>query len=332
MLAMRALIIAVLLVSGIAKLFDREGSEEAIIGFRVPLPLVSMTTIGLPWLEIALAIGLVFGETVGVAAALASLLFLAFTIGVSRVAARGENLDCHCFGQLSSGPVTWLTALRNACLTILASTVFWYAVARESTPFWELMTWAAAGAGVITIAFAAMVWAILRLWQNQIELLERIDELQALIPAGKVARPPIEESFAGVTADMVVTNPAGELVPVPGLHKKNTPTLLVFLSESCRSCAALLPDIALWQQEFAGLMRITVIGSGDGDVFARSAADAGISDVHLQENSALPAVFGVKANPTTVLIDHDGYVRSKPALGGVAIRRMINELRAQAGQ
>ena len=330
LLALRLIIIAVLLVSGFAKLADREGSAEAMNGFGVPRRLVPFAAFSLPFVEIALAIGLVFAATVSWAAMLTTLLFLAFTIGVGRIVLSGENLDCHCFGQLSTGPVSRLTLIRNIALTLAGVFVAWWAWTRDATAIWEDVSWAMVGIVVVLLAFVVRGVVIFRLWQTQAALLGQIDELQAMIPAGRIRKPPVEESFVRVTGGLTVTNTEGESVPVSAVIRPKSPAMLIFVSSSCRACNAIMPDIANWQQEFAALMPISVIGTGDAAEVRSRAAAAGIDAVYMREGDALATTLNVNGNPTAVLVDHDGFVRAKPMLGGVAIRRAVEELRRQA--
>ncbi len=330
-LALRLVIIGVLLVSGGAKLLDREGTREAMIGFGVPVRLLPFATFALPLVEIALAVGLIFAATVRPAAVLSTALFAVFTVLVARVVLAGDDLECHCFGQLSSGPVSWLTVSRNVALTLAAGVVWWWAQFRESTDLWEHLTWPIVAAGLAAVVIAAMGWFIVRLLDIQAELLGQIEELQQMVAAGGVQKPPAQESFARMTQGLVVVDTAGNAVPVPSLKTANAPALLFFVSNGCRACNALMPDIAAWQREFEGLMQVVCIGSDDRqDVFARAEA-AGIERPLFREDDDLRVRLKVRGHPSAVLVDHDGFIRAKPMLGGVEIRRAIEELRRQAG-
>lgn len=139
-LVLRAIIIGVLLVSGLAKLADRDGSGEAMICFGVPPRLIPAAVFALTILEITLAIGLVFAATQPWSAFAAMVLLLVLTVAVGRVVLAGEHLECHCFEQMSSGPVSWLTLARNISLTVAAAIVWWWAQFRESTPMWDDLT------------------------------------------------------------------------------------------------------------------------------------------------------------------------------------------------
>src|SRR5260370_37016020 len=127
MLGARILLAAVFAVAGIAKLFDLRGSRKSLEAFGVPGWLAKPLGILLPLAELACAAALIpdawawWGAN-GVLAMLA--LFIA---GISVNLARGRAPDCHCFGQLSSSPVSWKTLVRNLVLLALAGLVPWKA-------------------------------------------------------------------------------------------------------------------------------------------------------------------------------------------------------------
>ena len=51
------------------------------------------------------------------------MLLLAFVLGVGGALLRGEQFDCHCFGQLRSSPAGWSSLVRNVALAILAGVI-----------------------------------------------------------------------------------------------------------------------------------------------------------------------------------------------------------------
>lgn len=174
-----------------------------------------------------------------------------------------------------------------------------------------------------------MGFIILQLQRVQGELRAQIDELQVMIPAGRAAKPPIEQSFARMTADLEVIDGAGQRVPASSLKSAKSPALLLFVSSGCRACNALMPQIAEWQREFDGIMPIAVIGADDRDEVAAKAEANGIERLFFRDDDALATLLKVNGNPTAVLVYHDGFVRAIPMLGGLAIKRAIEELRRQ---
>lgn len=327
-LILRVIIIGVLLVSGIAKIPDRKGSEEAMDGFGVPKALIPIGALLLPWVELLLAIGLIFAPTLPWAALATTIMFLVFTLAVWRVVNAKEALDCHCFGQLDSGPVSSVTVGRNAGLTVAAAIIFLWAQFQESTHLWEDLTWLRFGIGIVAIVLGAMGWVIWRQRQTVATLTQRVQELQA---AGRMPKPTVEQSFEHVAGDHTLELLDGSTVPAKEAFTRGKPSLLVFVSSHCRACIKIMPDVAEWQQQFGDKMRIVILGVGMKDELQFLSDELKLSEVHLASGGELQEALQIRATPTSILVDHDGYIRQEPALGVDTIRRLVDDLKLQAG-
>jgi hypothetical protein len=120
-LVARGVLAGVLLLAGAAKLRDRAAFVVVLEGLGVPTVLRRAIARGLPVVEIAVAVALLVpvSSTAGGIAALAVLLVLS---GVVLVAlARARSLDCGCFGEDHSTPLSGTTLLRNGALVGLAA-------------------------------------------------------------------------------------------------------------------------------------------------------------------------------------------------------------------
>jgi hypothetical protein len=110
----------VLLVSGVAKLTDREGTREAVAGFGVPAGRVPLAAVFLAPLELVVALALVVPVTM-VAGLIAALLLLAGLTRAIAVAMRqGRRPECRCFGRIGCADISGRTAARNTVLAALA--------------------------------------------------------------------------------------------------------------------------------------------------------------------------------------------------------------------
>jgi uncharacterized membrane protein YphA (DoxX/SURF4 family) len=87
------------LVAGAVKLPDPAASVDAVRAYQL-LPEAVVPTVGqlLPVVEVVVGLALVLGLLTRGAAAVSALLFVAFTIGIASVWARGLTIDCGCFG------------------------------------------------------------------------------------------------------------------------------------------------------------------------------------------------------------------------------------------
>src|SRR5205823_612597 len=125
LLAARLVLAVVFGVAGLAKLRDRAGSREALIGFGVPAGLSRALAVLLPLAGVAVAVALVPLASAWWAAVAGLVLLAAFVAAIGLNLARGRRPDCHCFGQLYSKPVGAETLVRNAVLAAVAAFVVW---------------------------------------------------------------------------------------------------------------------------------------------------------------------------------------------------------------
>jgi hypothetical protein len=121
------LLVAVLLVSAVAKL--RDPHDTASVFDKLQLPRLLTTLRGpvlLPYGELAVAAALLLlpGGWYVAAATLALLLFTAYVVVVARALGFGYPLLCGCFGQLGLGWITRQTLVRNVVLLAVAVVTF----------------------------------------------------------------------------------------------------------------------------------------------------------------------------------------------------------------
>ena len=117
------LLIAILVVSAVAKLRDRRDTWSVFDKLRLPRFLSTIKApVLLPYGELVVAAMLLFlpGGWYVVAATLALVLFAAYLVVVVRALDFGYPLLCGCFGQLGLGWITKQTAVRNTILVGLA--------------------------------------------------------------------------------------------------------------------------------------------------------------------------------------------------------------------
>jgi uncharacterized membrane protein YphA (DoxX/SURF4 family) len=111
-------------IAGIAKLSERGGGGKSVAAFGlVPGAAAEPVGRGLPWMEATLGLLLLVGIETRAAAAGSSILLLAFGLGIAVNLMRGRKIECHCFGQMSHGVISWWSVLRNGALIAVAMVV-----------------------------------------------------------------------------------------------------------------------------------------------------------------------------------------------------------------
>src|SRR5258708_6206799 len=102
LLTIRLFLAIVLLIAGVAKLVDHDGSRKAMLGFGFPEILAGPMSWILVTAELSLAVAIVPSVSFQFAAIGALALFSLFSIGIGVSVAKGKHTNCHCFGQLHS--------------------------------------------------------------------------------------------------------------------------------------------------------------------------------------------------------------------------------------
>jgi putative oxidoreductase len=103
--------------AGAIKVADPAGFAVEIHNYQLFPALAPVLAATLPAVELAVGAAILGGSRAWMrAGALASTaLLVVFTVAVGSVVVRGINITCGCFGA-GSGPVTWITVLRDVAL------------------------------------------------------------------------------------------------------------------------------------------------------------------------------------------------------------------------
>lgn len=329
LLVVRLALAAVLVVSGIAKLFDRAGTRQAFEAFRLPARFAPAVAIALPVIELALAVTLFPANLVPTSAALATVLFLAFTAVVTRSVLHGDAVECNCFGQLSAAPVSWMTVARNALLTAATLAVWIHALASGADPIWDDPSSSdiliVLGFALCLTAIAGLTWLALQLWSQQGRLLLRLDELEArtdLTP--RPAASPLTRTARPLPA--LDLTPVGDTAPALASLHRQKPLLLILSDPKCGPCNALMPEIARWQREYASWLGIAIITSGDAEAALAKSQEHGLANLYLQRERQASDALGTKGTPCALLVDPAGQIRGEAACGSVAIKDLVSSL------
>lgn len=211
----------VLLISGVAKLGDTSRTQHAMVLLGVPEPLRDRwLAAALPYIEIALGIFLLFAPDGWhrAAGAVAVVLFVIFSMILRRALRTRDDLNCACFGALSSGRVSRRTLLRNA-IFILISLVYaagpssLVASVSPSNPFL---------AGTLASAGAVATAVVVRLMSVQLRQ-RRVQGLTLAWPDGEAHN-----------AGTVLTGA----------------DVAIFLASSCPTCLRRSRDLYRYRREF----------------------------------------------------------------------------------
>jgi thiol-disulfide isomerase/thioredoxin len=295
----RILLALVFGLAGVAKLLDFQGSRKSLTAFGMPRSLTAPFAVFLPMAELACSIALLVDALAWRGAIGVSVLLAAFTAAIGINLLRGRAPDCHCFGQLSSSPVSWKTLARNAALLVVAGVLVWqgpeHIGKRPAFSGWSSWGWTSFEMSMLAVTVVLAAGLLLSLW-FQFHMLKQNGRLLLRLEAVE-KKLGIEPGLA-VPPGLPVGAPAPAYQSVAGPEKR---AVLIFTEPGCGTCEALKPDIARWQSEYAHRLNFVPM-----------------TDRELRES------FQVKAVPSAVFVV-DGLIASPLAEGADAIRALVSK-------
>jgi hypothetical protein len=128
--AARFLLGLVFLTAAVPKIAQPETFAASVEAYEIlPIAVVNVVAILLPWTELLCAIFLIGGARVRPSAALLGSMLLVFIVAISIAVLRGLNINCGCYGGTGT-PVGWGKVLEDVALLIPA----WLLVRRDPGP------------------------------------------------------------------------------------------------------------------------------------------------------------------------------------------------------
>jgi len=339
--AARLLLAGVFALAGLAKLADRQGSEKALTAFGIPGVLSRPLGIGLPFIELAVAIVLLPAAFAWFGSLGALSLLLVFVVAIAVNLARGRAPECHCFGQLHSAPAGWPTLMRNAGLASVAGLLVWQG---RYHPAPSVAGWmsglsleerlAILGGAAAVLLLAAGVALLFQVLRQQGRLLLRLEALEARPPAGLSASPAQDAPAGGLAVGarapgFRLAGLRGETMTLDALVAAGKPALLLFTNPNCGPCQALMPEVGRWQREHAALLTIALVSEGTAEQNRSKSAAHGVSQVLLQKKREVADMYQAWGTPAAVLVSPDGAVGSAVVQGSEAISALVAQAVAE---
>ncbi|MFN2499035.1 MAG: MauE/DoxX family redox-associated membrane protein [Pyrinomonadaceae bacterium] len=301
-------------LAGITKLMDQAGTREAVKNFGAPAGSVPGVALILPFIELAIAIGLLFSQTAAVSAGAGFLLLGVFIVAISVNLARGQRHDCHCFGQLYSRPLGWPTLVRNILFALGAAFVFWQTtIATSANTVSTLAALSTGGWSLLTAAVAVSVAMFIYLqYRHRKALAARVG------PEGL----PIDT----IAPDFELPAYHGGTKSLAQLLDHGKPLLLLFTNPHCAPCVVLFKEIREWQDAHQERLTIALISRGTIKENFVNVARNNLGEVLLQKEREIGEKYGGLMTPTGVVVSPDGRIASRVAAGADEIRDLLSSV------
>lgn len=341
-----------LLISGLAKLGARQGTEDAMTSLRIPLrPFHKSVASVLPVVEIVLALVLWVPSVPlqVMVALLVAALMLTYLVIIARALTWDETVECSCFGTLASPTVSRITLGRNVLLSVLGLLTVLAAASGVMTAVLERQPLSLVSLGVALLL--AVVLTVLSLGGTTSEADEGSPATGARQPAD--GRAPATGAGAGAGAGTpaydeaeiddegelldyerdavpagVLQRPDGSLVTLRVLSAQQA-ALLVFVSEGCGPCERVLDEVPGWVTTLSPFMQVkTVFSRPLEKLRERTLTRVGDHALHDPVFSAREAL-GSRGAPSAVLLGADGLLAGGPVTGGSDVIAFVQEIQEQ---
>ncbi len=334
----RLILAAIFGAAAIAKFYDPAGTEKAFSDLGIDKSLTRFGVRGLPAAEMITAFLLIIPMTGWYGGLSGLILLVLFTIVLGSAVAQGKNAECHCFGQFSSKPVSWLSLIRNIVFIAPAALIV-YAMPRATfySLYTEISLRLAAGAFLpyillfsCLILLGVIVYYLRRGIALQEQILENLPAQEQDREAGEphhhehMTSPDEGLPIGAVAPDFKLPDMKGRAVSLEQLMTAGRAMLFFFISPTCAPCKALLPEIGKWQEELAGKVDFIFVSSGGAEENAEKLYRLGGQVLLLQNKREVAELFKVRWTPTAVLVNAGGLIASRLAPGDGAIKDLVD--------
>lgn len=316
LVALPLVLAAVLVASGVAK-------------FRTPDDLAGWEALGVPaafrrewllrlhpWGEIALGAAIaVLGSWLGLLASLVAVaLMAAYTVLVTRVAARADDTSCACFGAQKR--VTTVTVVRNVWLTLLAigsAAVIWATPLVGGALALGIADWA----WLLALAVAAVTVALI-LWPEGEPVAG--PEVVAAVPTAAVDGD--GEYVRTRTPAVPVTLADGTIQNLRSIAAMK-PLLLLAVSPTCSSCQPVIGKVETYRRLMPELdVRFLLSTPPESSTLIERNEPQSLHDVEGYVRDSIEDW----ATPTAVLLGADGMLAGGPVSGAEAIDDFFDDV------
>ena len=233
---------------------------------------------------------------------------LAFTAGIANALRKGEEPDCHCFGQIHSSPADAARLPATRFLLRLQRWSWSMRPERQSTRGSATATCRAGGR-------RSRYWRGFLLAMRLVEQLQRnrrlLFDLKRAQRQALSAPPGIP--IGSKAPRFTLPNLKGETISLEALRELGRPILLdVPAVFSCGSCVELLPKLQRWQISLAEQLTVAIVTSGTAKQNQPMFAEYELENVLLQKTFEVADAYRMRGILSTVTATPDGSVASNP--------------------
>lgn len=337
LILIRVLLLAIFATAAFAKLNDIDGFRRSILGLGIRDGQSSIVAVIVPLIELCLSVGFIFTNTSFFSAIASGLLMTTFTAVLLPTVFKKEDADCHCFGEITSGKVTWASIVRNLFLIALSVVLIKSGIDGQGRSMYLLtaIEWQTIGMLAVVAVAAICLTLLMKMRNSQTEMLRRIDDLESTesvdVRTGGIS---VNRDDAGNPQDHLAIG-----TPIPDFGLKDAagnifakdrllngrPSLIFFVGANCIPCAAMRPDLDRWESELKDRFNIIYVTNGDEKAIERKFGRDGRVILFDPERDLTRKVFA-RWTPAALAISRSGRIASHVATGDKSIRIFVSNI------
>lgn len=322
-LVCRTLLVSTLGIASFLKWRDRSGTVQWMKEMALPERLHDLVATGLPIVEMALAILLIFRKTLRFGAICAALVFSLFTSLIGLQVHTGRQVPCPCFGKLSKEPAGRNAIARN--LILIASSLLLSIVPDiDSTKKWQESLREVRRRHNLPRIFGLSM--LLGQSLILIIVLKRYGQMLATSLADRTTSDPSRSVALEATlpGDFAVELDDGFRQTLKQLSSREGAMFLIFYSSGCADCVKTVSHLFSAGPEALTSRRKLTFISPDLEVFRGiDRADLPNAIVIRDDGNALRTLVGVPVIPSLIIASEDLKVLEPPFRGyGNIVRRL----------
>lgn len=311
--------------AALGKLRDPRGAHSLIEGFDLDARLAPAVR-SLPFVELSVAGGLLFGVT-SRGAAIASIgLLVLFSVFILRNLHHGRIADCNCFGRLNASKAGWQSLVRNG---LFASGSGLVALSSGQPALWPAMRDSALAVSKLGSTGAELALAV-----TVIAVIGFLLRDKLATPAWRGLGGIQAEGGAAVGTQTAQSGPYGlpaGLTTLDGQVSTTRPgqtaadrTILAFIDPECVPCRTVLPGLHRWWDSVTtgGLFIVT---RGSVEINRQLMAEFPSSRVVIDTEFGLAERYGVPGTPAAVVLAGEDFRVETVVVGATAIEALLRQ-------
>ena len=309
-ISIRIALSSVFAFAAYGKILDIPGTRSSVEKMGLDSRQAQAIAYLLPPLELLIAVGLLINQVYVVSAIAFAVLVLGFTLFLWNKFSKEDSSDCHCFGQISTEPVSAWTILRNVFLILAAVLLVLF-----SNPISAIDLFP----GGVDTAQSIALFIVLHILFVVVHLIAENTRVK------REVFEQLEKSESARNEDILPPNqtlPVGALIPttVFGGVSRNSEGhfIVVFIGPECNPCRKLVPELLKTDEN------ILFVAKGDKETSKSSFEDIPDRRIYFDETGSLSKDFRVSWTPTAIPVDSEYRIISKPAVGDTQIRGLVS--------